>query len=179
MTSVARSLTDFAARSLTDFAARTLKHDEREVVLGDLAERSRGVWRDLGEVLGLVVRREAALWSDWRPWLAAFGVALPSTLLLMGRSFSISCAYRQLAQEDFLLFLCQVVLLLIWSWAVGFVVGSVSRRTLWVSIVVSLIPCVRCLSMFHEASLSRLCLLLFLPPAILGVISAWKPTSSQ
>jgi hypothetical protein len=168
------------AQSLTGLIAGALEHNEREAVLGDLAEGGKSTWQGLVEVLGLVVRRQTALWSDWRPWLAAFAVALPSTLLLMGVSFSIGCTYRRLAgpavcaacsptaQEDTLLLLCQVLLLLSWSWTVGFVVGTVSRRTLWVSVLVALIPCIRCLILFHEVSLSRLCLLLFLPPAILG-----------
>jgi hypothetical protein len=169
------------ARSLIELIARALERDEREAVLGDLAEARRGLWQDFLDVLGLVARRQAVLWSSWRPWLAAFGVALPSTMLLMGVSFSISCTYRRLAgplvcaacsptaQEDMLLLLCQGLLLLSWSWTVGFVVGTLSRRTLWASVLVPLIPCVRCLTLFNEASLSRLCLLLFLPPAILGV----------
>ena len=168
------------ARSLMEWAARRLECSEREAVLGDLSEAGGSSWRGLVEILGLVMRRHAALWRDWRPWLAALGVALPSAFLLMGVSFSISCTYQRLAgpqacaacaptaQEDSLLLLCQVVLLIIWSWAVGFVVGSVSRRTVWVSGALCLAPCVYCLSKFHETTLSRLCLLLFLPPVILG-----------
>jgi len=170
-----------AARSLVELAARLLGPDDREAVLGDWAEAGQGPWRGLVEILGLAIRRETTLWNNWRPWLAAFGMAWPCTLLLMGVSFSIGCTYQRLAgptacakcsptgQEESLLLLCHVVLLITWSWIVGFVVGSVSRRTLWVSGVLCLIPCVYCLSLFHETSLSRLCLLLFLPPAILGV----------
>ena len=35
----------------------------------------------------LVARRQAALWRSWRPWLAAFGVALPSTCLLIASAW--------------------------------------------------------------------------------------------
>jgi hypothetical protein len=72
-------------------------------------------------------------------------------------------------QEDFPLLLCHVLLLIIWSWTGGFVVGSVSRRTFWASAALSLLACVFCLARFREASVSSLCLFLFLPPAILGV----------
>jgi hypothetical protein len=157
-------MTDLA-RSLVQLAARRLERCEREAVLGDLAETGESAWRGLTEILGLVIRRRIALWNDWRPWIAAFAVALPSALLLMGVSFSISCNFQQ---EDCLLLLCHVLLLIMWSWTVGFVVGSVSRRTLWVSGALALIPCAYCLTMFREPSLSRLCLLLFVPPAILG-----------
>src|SRR5581483_8953579 len=69
----------------------------------------------------------------------------------------------------YLLLLCHVLLLIAWSWTGGFMVGSVSRRTLWVSAVLALCPCISCLVRFGEASLSRFCVLLFIPPAILGI----------
>jgi hypothetical protein len=131
-------------------------------------------------VVGLVIRREAALWRNWRPWLAAFGLAVPSSFLLMGFSLSVSRAYQQLAGgpilhatgitvgPGFALFLCNVLLLAAWSWTGGFVVGSVSRRTIWVSAALSFAPCLFCLERFRVESLSRLCLLLFLPVAIWG-----------
>ena len=168
-------------RSLVEVVARLLERDDREVVLGDLAETGATTWQSLTEISGLVVRREAAPWAYWRPWLAAFAVALPSTLLLMGVSLSVSCTYQRLTgprsfgacaptgQEDFPLLLCHVLLLLIWSWTGGFVVRSVSRRTFWASAALSLLACVFCLARFREASVSSLCLFLFLPPAILGV----------
>ena len=176
------------ARSLVVLAAQLLGPDDREAVLGDWAQSGQSPWRGLFEILGLAVRREAALWNDWRPWLAAFGMAWPCTQLLLGVSFSISCTYERLAvltvcancsptgREDSSLLLCHVVLLIAWSWITGFVVGAVSRRTLWVSGLLCLIPCIYCLSLFHETSLSRLCLLLFLPPAILGVRRALRIT---
>jgi hypothetical protein len=168
-------------RSLVEVIARLLERDDREVVLGDLVETRATAWQGLTEILGLVVRRETAFWTHWRPWLAAFAVALPSTLLLMGVSLSISCTYQRLTgprvfgacsptgQEDFPLLLCHVLLLIIWSWTVGFVVGSVSRRTFWASAALSLLACVFCLARFREASVSSLSLFLFLPPAILGL----------
>ena len=67
------------------------------------------------------------------------------------------------------LLLCNVILLIGWAWTGGFVVGSVSRRTVWVSAILSFAPCVFCLERFRAESLSRLCLLLFLPTAIWGV----------
>jgi len=167
-------------QSLLALSARLLESDEREAVLGDLAEVGHGAWRSAGEVLGLVMRRQVLLWTGWRPWLAALGVALPGTLLLMGASLSISCTYERLTRgqmfgacaptghEGPLLLACHIALLLIWAWTSGFVVGSVSRATLWVSVAVCLSPCLYCLSKFHESSVSAACLYLFLPPAILG-----------
>ena len=160
--------------SLVDVASQLLERDDREVVLGDLAETGEGVWQGLLDVLGLVVRREADVWRSWRPWLAAFGLALPSSFLLMGVSVSISSAYRhlmvsKLPQANELMLICHVLLLIGWAWTGGFVVASVSRRTLWVSIAATCSPCLFCLSRFRIESLSRLCLFLFLVPAIWGV----------
>jgi len=169
-------------RFLLEWVSRLLEPDEREAVLGDLREDGISAWRSFIEVSSLVVRRQAALWQDWRPWLAAFALALPCTFLLMGVSFSISCTLQRLlrgqqpcaacaptAHENSLLLLCQFALLLQWSWAVGFMVGRVSRRTLWASCLLCALPCAYCLSKFHESSLTPLCLLLFVPPAIAGI----------
>ena len=166
---------------LVDLVSRLLQPEEREVVQGDLLEGGESAWQSLLAVVGLVIRREAALWRNWRPWLAAFGLALPSSFLLMGFSLSVSRAYQQLisvpvfhatgltVRPGFALFLCNVLLLAAWSWTGGFVVGSVSRRTVWVSAALSFSPCVFCLERFRVESLSRLCLLLFLPAALWGV----------
>jgi hypothetical protein len=165
---------------LFNLVSQLLEGDEREAVQGDLLEGGETAWQSLLAVLGLVIRREAALWSNWRPWLAAFGLALPSSFLLMGFSLSVSRAYQQFVGvtvhhatglsvgPGFALFLCNVLLLAAWSWTGGFVVGSVSRRTVWVSAALSFAPCVFCLERFRVESLSRLCLLLFLPAALWG-----------
>ena len=164
---------------LVEHSSKLLERDEREAVLGDLLESNESAWQGLLDVFGLVLRREAGLWKDPRPWLAGFGVALPSAFLLMGVSLSVSCTYQRLinhkvydcwwptGHEGFPLLLCHILLLITWSWAGGYVVGSVSRRTLWVSAALSLLPFVIC--PFPLEALSRLCLFLFLLPAILGV----------
>jgi hypothetical protein len=165
---------------LVDLVSRLLPPEEREVVQGDLLEGGESAWQSVIAVVGLVLRREAALWRNWRPWLAAFGLAVPSSFLLMGFSLAVSRAYQQLIGGPILhatgvavrpglaLFLCNVLLLAAWSWTGGFVVGSVSRRTVWVSAALSFAPCVFCLERFRVESLSRLCLLLFLPVALWG-----------
>ncbi len=182
-----------AGWSFVETAARLLARDEREAVLGDLLEARKSTWSGLCSVLGLVFRREAAQWKSWRPWLAGFGVALPSSFLLMGFSLSVSWSYLTLRCPELLqkssltlgtgslVLLCQALLLIGWSWTGGFVVGSLSRRTLWASTLLCYSPCLFCLSRFRVESLSRFCLLLFLVPAICGVyqglrISRMKPS---
>jgi hypothetical protein len=163
------------------FAARLLDADEREAVLGGLEEVGETSWRGLIDILGLVARRQAGHWKNWRPWLAAFGLALPCSFALMGFSLSVSRSYLDLIGptifkatgitlgHGFFLLFCNFLLLGAWSWTGGFVIGSLSRRTLWVSAALSFLPCLFCLARFRIDSLSRLSLLLFLPPAILGV----------
>jgi hypothetical protein len=167
--------------ALVEAAARLLARDEREAVLGDLVESKENAWQGLLGVLGLVFRGQALPWKSWRPWLAGFGVALPSSFLLMGFSLSVSWSYLTIRCPELLrkssltlgsgslVLLCQALLLIGWSWTGGFVVGSLSRRTLWASTLLCYSPCLFCLSRFRVESLSRFCLLLFLLPAIWGV----------
>jgi hypothetical protein len=65
-----------------------LDADEREAILGDLAESGETGSHALLNVLGLVVRRQAGFWNDWRPWLALVGLIGPVGILL-----SLGCSY--------------------------------------------------------------------------------------
>lgn len=149
---------------------------EREVVLGDLIETQTNAWRGIREILGLVVRRQLQPWKSWRPWVAAAGLAFPCTLTLIGFSFAISMELRgnHLSNSpagplDAISMLCNILVLLICSWAAGLTVESLSRRTFLVSSASCFLPCLICLVRFHYQSPTRLCLLLFLLPAIAGV----------
>lgn len=161
--------------SLVESAAQLLERDEREAVLGDLLEAGEGAWQGLVDVVGLIIRRQTKLWKSWRPWVAAFGVALPGSLLLMGTSISVSWKVQRLMGSNeligagLLVLICNALLLIGWAWTGGFVVGSISRQTVWVSVAACWSPCLFCLMRFRESSLSRLCLLLFLVPAVWGV----------
>lgn len=166
---------------LVELLAQQLAPAEREAALGDLIEMRTTAWQGIGEISGLVVRRQLQLWRNWRPWLVAPGLAFPCSLMLMGFSFGISIELRNLFSwgghlsysparpQEGVAILCQIVVLLICSWAAGFTVESLSRRTFMVSAVCSFLPCLFCLIRFHHESMSRLCLLLFLLPALAGV----------
>jgi len=166
---------------LVEGLALQLAPAEREAALGDLIETRTSAWRGVLEILGLVMRRQLQLWKSWRPWLAAPGLALPCSLMLMGFSFAISMelegcfffggsrTYSTVGSVDGAAIVCQVLVLLICSWAAGFTVESLSQRTFVVSAVCCFLPCLFCLSRFHHQSLPRICLLLFLLPAIVGV----------
>lgn len=162
-------------------AAQLLHEQEREAVLGDLVEAHESAWLGLLDVLSLVLRRQAILWKSWRPWLAAFGLTVPSSFLLMGTSVSVSQTFVGLTGpkvldggwlttfHDLVHLLREVFLLLACSWSAGSAAALVSRRTLWVSAVFCALPCFFCLATFRIESLYRVSLLLFLLPAILGV----------
>jgi hypothetical protein len=147
---------------------------EREVVLGDLAEIDRGLWRGLGDVLGLAMRRQLALWRSWRPWAASLGLTVPASFYLMGCSVATSAAVAGLAGEPVgasLLWppLFRLFLVISWAWMAGFVAGAVSRGTLWASVLGCCVPCVYCLSKWPGHGLSWVRLLFFVLPGVLGV----------
>jgi hypothetical protein len=164
---------------LTGWVSKLLDANEREVVLGDLLEANESSLRGFLNVFGLVFRRQAGLWKDPRPWLAGLAVTLPSSYLLTFVSLSVSCTYQRLVNhkdfgghwptghEGYSLLLCHIFLLIAWSWSAGYIVSSVSRRTLWVSCALSVLPAfLPCVNPFGP--LARPCLLLFLLPALFG-----------
>jgi hypothetical protein len=164
--------------SLTEVAAHLLRDEEREVVLGDLSEAHESTWPGLLDVLGLVTRRQLLFWKSWRPWLSGFGLVLPSSFQLMGASVGVSMAYQSLTGPRSLnqlsLFVFQVLLLTAWSWSGGFVVGKLSRQTLWASVLLCFPPCLFCLARFRIPALSRASLLLFLLPAVVGAFQGMR-----
>jgi hypothetical protein len=167
--------------SLVETTAQLLEGDRREAVLGDLLEAGESAWQALLGILSLVLRLNVAEWKSWRPWLAAFGVSLPASFLLMGVSLSVSQGAQRVISPDLEAtvlpqLLCQTLLLIGWSWSGGYVVGRLSRRTLWMSAVAGCSPCLFCLARFHVLSISRFCLLLFLLPAVWGVRQGLRRT---
>ena len=166
---------------LVELTSKLLERNEREAVLGDLLETSESAWKGFLDVFGLVFRRKADLWKDPRPWFTGFIVTLPGSYLLMSASLSVSCTYQRLVNhkvfgakwptgdEGYLLLLCHIFLLIAWSWSGGYIVGSVSRRTLWASAALSVFPSSYLCCMVPSEFSSRACLFLFLLPAVFGV----------
>lgn len=170
---------------LTGLVAKLLDRNERDAVLGDLLETRESVVRGFFDVLGLVSRRQVALWKSPRPWLAGFVITLPCSYLLMHVSISVTCTYQRLVNhklyacwhtghEGFALLLCHIFLLIAWSWSGGYIVGSVSRPTVWVSAALSVFPAVFSLCMCAAGYPPGLCLFLFLLPAIFGAQQALR-----
>jgi len=140
---------------LVDVVSRLLDEREREVVRGDLAECGCHAGRALREVFGLVLRRQAVLWFDWRPWLTVASVVIPIGLLLShasrwwGVTSGINAAnywvlwdFSYLAYPGWRNDVIRMAVwtgaawgaLIGWSWTSGFVLGRISRRTVWLSV---------------------------------------------
>ncbi|MGA8906124.1 MAG: hypothetical protein WB524_00805 [Acidobacteriaceae bacterium] len=158
-------------RSMAELAAIFLAPKDRDAVLGDLAEACASGWSAPGPVLGLVVRQQMELWRAWQPWVAS-GVASAGSLLLLSASFGLSMDSRQLlrGERGYGSVLCEALLMLAWAWTSGFMVVSLSAKTRWASGILGVIPCLSCVVRFHEASLPRVCVLLFLLPAVAGAV---------
>jgi hypothetical protein len=134
---------------LVDALSQRLEPDEREAVRGDLAESGWTGSRALAEVFGLLVRRQAAMWNNWQPLLALIVLVGPVSLLLglgcnwVNGSYDLRLwmirNYRDIDPTGLLVRqsiadLSRISLLLFcWSWAIGFVLGAMSRRTIWIN----------------------------------------------
>jgi hypothetical protein len=135
---------------LVELVALALEPAEREAVLGDVAEQGKfsGALRD---VLGLVARRQAALWVHWRPWAVAAMLVLPSAFLLAfdssntAGSSSITLwlylnnwdwnlvslpAFRHDFPRFLLGILNSYLALICWSWVTGLLIGRASQRAM-------------------------------------------------
>lgn len=140
---------------LVDQLARFLEPSERDAVRGDLAEEGVSSGRALGEIFGLVARRQADLWkTDWRPWLALFGIAIPLAIVLSGFARFTSrgsavyfwlywsntrlsdfsdAGFRYSLAKDLVAAFLNCATLAAWSSTGGFVLGWLSRRATWLT----------------------------------------------
>jgi len=132
---------------LLNVLARGIEPSERDVVLGDLAESDEGIAAGIRDLLGLIIRRQAALWTSWRPWLVLFGIGCLAGVPLSRIAFRLDVdigqqlmAYHRhgvrfetglTAGQDLACLLCLAGALLGWSWTCGFVLGSLSGRAAW------------------------------------------------
>jgi hypothetical protein len=161
---------------LESLAKALLEPGEREAVLGDLLEMNTNTFRAVRELCGLFARRQLALWTDWRPWLAGPALALPSSFLLMGLSLGVSQQVIQAASSGISRslhwsLLSQIALLIGFSFSAGFAVSWLSRRTLWVSAALCFSANLFCLSRFPAGNISRFSLIVFLLPGVIGILT--------
>jgi hypothetical protein len=126
-----------------------LAQPERDAVLGDLAESGESRSRATANVLGLVVRRHAAILSDLRLWVALALLILPVSFFLsaIAQTTAVEGAvysWMYLNNWDWALtrnpgfwyvlrgtvtqFGIACLLLACWSWSGGFVVGRLPNE---------------------------------------------------
>jgi hypothetical protein len=110
-------------------------------------------------------------WRAWQPWVAC-SVAFAGSLLLLGVSFGLSVDSRHLLRGEggYGSVPCEALLMLSWAWTSGFVVGALSGEARWLSGILCAIPCFSCVLRFQDTSLSRLCVLLFVLPSVVGAV---------
>src|SRR5689334_5425048 len=130
-----------------------LEVDERDAVLGDFRDSGETCLHGLRGLLGLITRRQLALWREWQPWLALIGIAGASGVLLSQFVWMFNAPYfgtigayfRSVAHwnghdwmlipewRDLTFLLCFAVALSLWSWINGFALASLSGRTIWLT----------------------------------------------
>jgi len=112
-----------------------LTPEEREAVLGDLSEAGEPHRKALIAVIGLIVRRQAELWRDWRPWLALVGFVIPAGLALhlVARWDAGLVGVRALREDPWWLAMVlsrALATLACWSFLAGVALRALSARTL-------------------------------------------------
>jgi hypothetical protein len=130
--------------------SKLLEPAERECVCGDLEELQLSAPAAAANILGLVIRRQLAEWSYWGPWVALFGVAgLAGYYLAAPLAAAQTAFYLQIktyltygvpyepggvnAAQQIAYTATLTSAMLLWSWACGFVLASLSRRALWMT----------------------------------------------
>jgi hypothetical protein len=126
-----------------------LKPDEREAVRGDLAESGLSGAQALRDLLGLVLRRQAALWTHWQPWLALLGVVLVAAgrLRVLAVQLDVALSLQLSAylhygtyfsngltlSEEIIRMSSLSLAMFAWSWMCGFALASLSGRATWLT----------------------------------------------
>jgi hypothetical protein len=127
--------------------SRMLEPDERDAMIGDLAELGVDDKQAVRDIVGFFVARQADLWKAWMPWLALVGLVVPIGVLLSQISLALSETLSMhlwvywhfgehfgtgltVIQETEALS-CQALGVIAWSWVSGFVLGSLSGRTIY------------------------------------------------
>ena len=131
-----------------DALSKLLDPAEREAVFGDFAELALTDRRAVKSLVGLVLRRQLRLWTEWNPWFACLLSSFRSAHFWreylranigiwpsLWMNLHHGASYRTgLSTGALLADLCfQGAALVTWSWTSGFALGTLSRRTIWVS----------------------------------------------
>ncbi|HYI96472.1 MAG TPA: hypothetical protein VEX68_23215 [Bryobacteraceae bacterium] len=136
---------------LVDLVCRTFEPAERTAVRGDIAESGETATCALYDVAGLFVRRQAALWADWKLWLTFVGLVVPFGWILSGVAtwvadgsaipiwmYANNWTWTYVTNQAFRLDLIhhsftiakQYLTLFCCSWTCGLMLGVLSRRAI-------------------------------------------------
>jgi hypothetical protein len=178
-----------------DLLSRALQPDEQDAVRGDLAESGANGRQALFDVMGLVVRRQAALWKDWHPWLALSGLVGLAGVLLSKIAFQfdgeillqVRTYWRHGVHfgtglsvgEDAVYLACLFLALFLWSWAGGFLLGSLSGRATWIAGMLFCLVSFFGNTAFRGALSMTVLMLPFLLAAILGMKRGYRLRALQ
>lgn len=134
---------------LLDWLSSFLDENDRETVLGDMAEEDAGYRASAMAVCGLVLRKEVERWRSISPWLVLVLLLLPCVFLLVvvtNAVTDVNAIYLWMlvnnADPDLLRqagywstvkgcmpqLLWSVLALAGWSWCSGFVIGAACRK---------------------------------------------------
>src|SRR5262245_41477798 len=135
--------------AVVNWLLRQLDAPERLVVEGDLHELRVPWTRAVGELAGLLARRQIEAWRGWRPWMATAAFALPFGIILSlaSRTWAYNAAMYAwfyvdnwtpgyLASPGARATLAQAAIasalecaaLAVWSWNAAMAIQSISRR---------------------------------------------------
>lgn len=139
---------------LIRMVSRMLTVDEGDAVLGDLAESGEAPSQVLAGLAGLVVRRQAARWKNWRPLVALIGVVGILGPRLIGMAWALAAPWFMNLQiywkygsfnasgltpiEEISSSLMLLLALVFFAWTSGFAMGSLSRNTIWITAAASI-----------------------------------------
>ena len=130
--------------------SKWLEPVDRESVCGDIEELQLSAPTAVANILGLVIRRQLAEWSNWGPWAALLGVAgltgsflsgslarVETGIFLQIRTYlHYGVAYEPggvSAAQEITYAATAALALLLWSWACGFVLASLSGHAFWIT----------------------------------------------
>lgn len=131
--------------------SKLLEPMEREYVCGDLEELQLSTPAAFVTIIGLVTRRQLAQWSHWGPWIALVGIAGLVGFSLSGSVSQLEIGlFRQIrtyltygvayqpggvsVAQQIAYTATSIAAVLLWFWACGFVLASLSRRALWMTL---------------------------------------------
>lgn len=132
------------------WCSHCLEKDEREAVLGDMAEEGAGFVTSTLSIADVALRKELAGWRHWTPWVASIGVVVPCvvSLIVVAKNLADGSAIylwlfanntdaELLQQPGFWAglwdclprLIVPALAVLSWSWCAGCVIGLSSRQT--------------------------------------------------